>query len=167
MVRHEMVRHAGHKMRGDVATDPRRLERVVVDIAMVRVGIGIVAGDCNVDGRENCDGMIADAPGKMAVAAVARFVVTGIDHIRPEPEPREVKAYVSTQRGVAISAIAAKAGHLKYELNELHVVRLIGMDTGIGSRHGDIDRVEQRVSCVDDASVKETISAVTGLVSPT
>src|SRR5262245_50488734 len=39
------------------------------------------------------------------------------------------------------------------------------MDTGIGSGHGDIDRVEQCVGCVDDASVEEAISAVAGLVS--
>jgi hypothetical protein len=87
MVRHEMVR-AGHKMRGDIAADLRQLERIVVDIAMARVGHVIVAGDCNVDGRENCYGVIADIPGKMAVAAIASFVVTGIDHIGPEPEPR-------------------------------------------------------------------------------
>src|SRR5262245_17148602 len=103
----------------------------------------------------------------MTISSVASFVVTRIDHVGAQPEAREITAYVSSQRGVAISPVAADARHLKYGLNELHVVRLVGMDTGIGSPHGDIDRVEQCVGCIDDASVKETISAVAGLISTT
>ena len=99
MLRHEMVRH---KMRGDIAThckiavasvaaDPGHLESALIDmdvVHLVRVERGIVAGDRNVDGRENCDGVITDTSEEMAVAAVAGFVVTGIDHIGAEPEAR-------------------------------------------------------------------------------
>src|SRR5260221_14741178 len=66
---------------------------------------------------------------------------------------------------IALPAIAADAGHLKSGLIEYHIVCLIGMGTGIVSRHGNIDRTIHCERCVNDAAIKVSISAVASMVS--
>jgi len=76
-----------------------------------------------------------------------------------------VETGVSANRGIAVAAVAADAGHLKGGLIECHIVCLIGMGTGIVSRHGNIDRIIHCEGRVNDAAIKVSISAVAGVIS--
>ena len=72
---------------------------------------------------------------------------------------------ISANRGIAVPAITADAGHLKSGLIEYHIVCLIRMGIGIISRHGNIDRIIQCERCVNDSAIEVSVSAVAGVVS--
>ena len=168
------------KMRGDVATyrriavvtitaesghrDRARVEMHVV--GMKRVADGTIAGDRNVDGRINRNTCVDETSREMPAAAVAGAVVTGIDRIGAEPEARGKQIYVPTECDVAVTAVAPDAGHLNGALIDIHIVHLVGVGTGIVSCHHDFDRIVQDERCVRDASMKEAVAAIAGLVAP-
>jgi hypothetical protein len=65
-----------------------------------------------------------------------------------------------------MTAVAPDAGHLNGALIDIHIVHLVSVGTGIVSRHRDVDRIVQDERCVRDASMKEAVAAIAGLVAP-
>src|SRR5262249_27131802 len=73
---------------------------------------------------------------------------------------------IAARCGVAVTAVTTDAGHLNGALIDIGIVRLISVAAGIGSRHRDADRVIQHERCVNEASMRETVAAIAGLVTP-
>ena len=64
-----------------------------------------------------------------------------------------------------MTAVAPQARHLKGALIDIHIVQLVSVGTGITSRYRDVDRIVQDERRVRDASVKEAVAAVPGVVA--
>src|SRR5712691_11282209 len=131
------------------------------------VGCGIEAGDRNVDRSVDRYVEVDEAPREMPVTAGAGAVAAGRNDVRADQaQEGGGETGISPNRSIAASAVAADTGHLKCGLIELHIVRLIGVGTGIVSRHRDVDRVVQREGRVNEAAIKVSIAAVAGVVIP-
>ena len=61
--------------------------------------------------------------------------------------------------------MSAYAGNLSGALIEIHIVGLVGVGAGTGSRHRDVDRVINRDQVMDEATGKGPVSAVAGAVA--
>src|SRR5262245_52888872 len=99
----------------------------------MRIGGGIVACNRNVDPHINYDRSIQQRSEEGAVAAVAGAVVAGVDQAGARAGGDS-----SAQSGVSVTAMTTDAGHLNSALINVHIVRLVGVGTGIRSRHGDV-----------------------------
>src|SRR5882724_7026751 len=131
------------------------------------VGCGIEAGDRNVDRSVDRYVEVDEAPREMPVTSGAGAVAAGRNDVRADQAQQGGgETGVPANRSVAASAVTADTGHLKCGLIELHIVRLIGVGTGIVSRHRDVDRVVQREGRVNEAAIKVSIAAVAGVVIP-
>jgi hypothetical protein len=153
-----------------IATDASDLDRALIEldvVGLMRVGCGIGAGDRNVDRRVDSYVEVDDTSREMAVAAGAGAVATCRDYVgADQAQHGGVGTGASANCDIAASAVPSDTGHLKSGLIELDIVRLIGMGTGIVSRHRDVDWVIQREGRVNEAAVKVSVSAVTGVVIP-
>jgi hypothetical protein len=152
-----------------ITTHPSDLHCALIEldvVGLVCVGCGIGTGDRNVDRSVDRYVEVDETPCEMAVAAGGSAVATCRNDVRADQaQDGGVETGVSANRGIAVAAIAADASHLKSGLIEYHIVCLIGMGTGIVSRHGNIDRIIQCERCVNDAAIKVSISAVAGVIS--
>ncbi len=151
-----------------ITTDSGDLDRALIEmhvVGLVCVGGRIGARNRNVDGGVDRDVEVDDTAREMAVAAGAGAVATCRNDVGAD-QPRDggVDTGASANCDIAASAVPSDTGHLKSGLIELDIVRLIGMCTGIVSRRRDVDWVIQREGRVNEAAVKVSVSAVTGVV---
>src|SRR5207249_1433444 len=72
--------------------------------------------------------------------------------------------HISANRGIAVPTITPDAGHLKRGLIEHHIVRLIGVGTGIVSRHRNVDRGIDYDRSMQNCSEEVAIAAIAGAV---
>src|SRR4029077_13795796 len=134
-------------------------------VGLKRIVDRTVAGNRNVDRSINRNAGVAETSREMPAAAVAGAVVAGIDRDGAEPEAGGKNVDAPTQCDVAVTAVAPDAGHLNGTLIDIHIVHLVSVGTGIVSRHHDVDRIVQDERCVRDASMKEAVAAIAGLVA--
>src|SRR5882672_3263123 len=97
----------------------------------------------------------------MAVATIARAVISGRDHIGAD---RSEHAGASAHGGIPIAAITANPGYLGRRLIENPDVRLMSAGCRVSARLRHIDRRECRVAAVDQTPGKITVPAIAGAV---
>src|SRR5262249_43349056 len=124
-VRREVAAQCGVAMSA-VPANSGDLDRTLIElhvVGLMRIGCGIDAGDGNVDRRIDRDVEVDETSRKRAIAAVTGAVAACCNDIRADQTQERGKAAdVTANRGVAVSAIAADAGHLKRGLIERHIV---------------------------------------------
>src|SRR5882672_7981008 len=153
-----------------VTADSGDLDRALIEldvVGLMSVGCGIDAGDRNVDRSVDRYVEVDEAAREMPVTAGAGAIAASRNDVgADQAQEGGGETGISANRSIAASAVAADTGHLKCGLIELHIVRLIGVGTGIVSRHRDVDRVVQREGRVNEAAIKVSIAAVAGVVIP-
>src|SRR5882672_9574097 len=148
-----------------MAADSRELDHALVNehvVDLIRIGRRMGASDRNIDRRINRDADINHVTREMAAASIAGTVGPRCDRVGATSQDGE---YVSARCGVAVTAVSPDAGHLKGRLIQMHVVCLVGMSAGTISRHRDVDWAIHRERCVDEASIRVTVSAIAGLAA--
>ena len=153
-----------------IATNSGDLDRALIEldvVGLMSVGCGIEASDRNVDWSVDRYVEVDEAPREMPVTAGAGAIAASRNDVgADQAQEGGGETGISANRSIAASAVAADTGHLKSGLIELHIVRLVGVGTGIVSRHRDVDRVVQREGRVNEAAIKVSIAAVAGVVIP-
>jgi hypothetical protein len=149
-------------------------------VCLFGVGSGIVSRHRDVDRIIKRKGCVNEAPVKVSVSAVAGVVIPACDRTGANPAVVEREAcpadglvgpvassgdgHISANRGIAVPAVTPDAGHLKRGLIEHHTVRLIGVGTGIVSRHRNVDRGIDRDRSMHHCSEEGAIATIAGAV---